>query len=462
MSEWEKVSFGSIATFKKGINYKSENYCDEGSGYPFITIKCFIKGGGYDATGLKYFDGYLDRSDLLSPEDIIFAVTDLTRAGDIVGSPLRVPDFGSKRLAVASMDCMKVSPQKEFCQNTFLYYLMMLADVRRQMVAYSAGSTVLHLDTKQVPRMTLNIPLDIAEQKKIAKILQTIDQAIESTQVLIEKYQLIKAGLMHDLFTRGIGADGKLRPPREAAPELYQETAIGWIPKEWSLAKLSDLSKTGVPHLKTGPFGSSLKGEHWVNEGVPVITIGSLGEGEFINEELLFIAEAYANLLREYRMKTGEIVFSRVADVGRSVVIGVEQAGWVMSSNLMRIHLAENLMNSAFLQSQLSFDSRIKKQIRCKVNAGGREVANSEILNSLLFVCPSVSEQQLLTDHAEINNQRIQTEIRLLEKLRKQKAGLMHDLLTGKVQVKVAETTPDQHERHIHNPYAIINTTQNP
>ncbi|MGB5599730.1 MAG: restriction endonuclease subunit S, partial [Thiothrix litoralis] len=74
--------------------------------------------------------------------------------------------------------------------------------------------------------------IKISLQKKIATILQTIDQTIESTQALIEKYQLIKAGLMHDLFTRGIGADGKLRPPREEAPELYQETAIGWIPKE--------------------------------------------------------------------------------------------------------------------------------------------------------------------------------------------------------------------------------------
>ena len=68
---------------------------------------------------------------------------------------------------------------------------------------------------------------------KIARILQTIDQAIEKTEALIEKYQQIKAGLMHDLFTRGIGADGKLRPPREQAPELYQQTPIGWIPKEW-------------------------------------------------------------------------------------------------------------------------------------------------------------------------------------------------------------------------------------
>ena len=44
---------------------------------------------------------------------------------------------------------------------------------------------------------------------------------------------------MHDLFTRGVTADGKLRPPREQAPELYQETPVGWIPVEMGLRRTS-------------------------------------------------------------------------------------------------------------------------------------------------------------------------------------------------------------------------------
>ena len=56
---------------------------------------------------------------------------------------------------------------------------------------------------------------------------------IEQTETLIAKYQQIKAGLMHDLFTRGVTPDGKLRPTRAEAPQLYQESPLGWIPKEW-------------------------------------------------------------------------------------------------------------------------------------------------------------------------------------------------------------------------------------
>jgi type I restriction enzyme, S subunit len=56
------------------------------------------------------------------------------------------------------------------------------------------------------------------------------------------KHQQIKAGLMHDLFTRGVTPDGHVRPTRFEAPHLYKETPFGWIPKEWETSPLGDLA----------------------------------------------------------------------------------------------------------------------------------------------------------------------------------------------------------------------------
>lgn len=198
------------------------------------------------------------------------------------------------------------------------------------------------------------------------------------------------------------------------------------------------MARPGTTHIKTVPFGSSLKGEHWVSEGVPVITIGAIGEGEFIYDELLFITERYAETLVDYQMKAGQVVFSRVADVGRSVVIESGQEGWVMSSNLMRIHLDNGKANPNYLQRLLSFDSRVKSQIRRKVNSGGRDVANSAVLNSLVFAWPTIQEQLEIVSQASSIDGKISKEREYLEKLKRQKSGLMHDLLTGKVPV-----TPD-------------------
>lgn len=442
MSEWESVTLSYISTQRKGINYKSADYGDEHSGHPFLTIKCFVKGGGYAPTGIKFYDGFSTKADHLSAGDILFSVTDLTRAGDIVGSPLRVPNFGGAKPALASMDCMRIEPIVERCDKDFLYHRMMLSDVRRQMVAYSAGSTVLHLDTKKVPDISVRIPTSTRTQQRIAGILDGIDAAIEKTESLIAKYQKIKAGLMHDLFTRGVTADGKLRPPPEQAPELYQETPIGWIPKAWEVSGLAAKARSGTSWIRTGPFGSSLKGEHWKEYGHPVITIGSLGEGDFIKEGLLFVNGKDAARLRDFQLRAGDVVFSRVADVGRSVVVRDEQAGWIMSSNLMRIAVDAALARPDYLQMQLAGDARVKSQIRARVNSGGRDVANSEVLSQLRFVWPDLAEQDRIIALSDRVTRRLNIELRKAEKLQCQKFGLMQDLLTGKVPVKIDE--PDQ------------------
>ena len=279
--------------------------------------------------------------------------------------------------------------------------------------------------------------IDVDRQRKIAAILSTIDTAIEQTEALIEKCQHIKTGLMHDLFTRGVLPTGQLRPPREQAPELYQETAIGWVPREWQVAGLASMGRAGTSWIRTGPFGSSLKGEHWRVDGHPVITIGALGTGEFINSELLFISSKDASRLVDFQLKENDVVFSRVADVGRSVVVRDMQAGWIMSSNLMRIAVNDAVLRPDYLQMQLASDSRVKSQIRASVNSGGRDVANSEVLNRLRFGIPKPDEQDRIIAMANQLSQRMRAEQRKVAKLQTQKLGLMQDLLTGKVAVTV-------------------------
>ena len=288
------------------------------------------------------------------------------------------------------------------------------------------------LNKKSLRKLLIEHP-SRGTQEKIATILSTIDTAIEQTEALIEKYQHIKAGLMHDLFTRGVLPSGQLRPPREQAPELYQETAIGWIPREWEVSGLASKGRAGVSWIRTGPFGSSLKGEHWRIDGHPVITIGALGTGEFIESELLFVGPKDASRLIDFQLKEQDVVFSRVADVGRSVVVREAQAGWIMSSNLMRIAVNETLLRPHYLQMQLASDSRVKAQIRASVNSGGRDVANSEVLNRLRFAIPKPNEQDRIIAMANRLAQRTNAEMRRVAKLQTQKLGLMQDLLTGKV-----------------------------
>ncbi len=364
--------------------------------------------------------------------------------GDIVYNTMRMWQGASARSDYFGI----VSPAYTVCQpvdpsaSQYLAYALKLPEHVALFRRRSQGITsdVWNLRFDELQKIRIPIVNDISSQRRIADILSTIDQAVEHTEVLIAKMQKIKAGLMHDLFTRGVLPSGRLRPRREEAPHLYKESSLGWIPKEWDTGGLADKRVPGVQHLKTGPFGSSLKLEHWVDEGRPVITIGAVGDGYFIESELLRVSEETAELLHDYQLQVGDVVFSRVADVGRSAAVGSAQEGWIMSSNLMRISLDRKQVVSNFLQAELGYDARIRLQTRAKVNAGGRNVANSEILNTLEFLWAPIAEQERIVECVTKVEASRQLNIVLVDKLKMMKLGLMHDLLTRRVRVPVPET----------------------
>lgn len=154
------------------------------------------------------------------------------------------------------------------------------------------------------------------QQQKIAAILTCIDTSIEKTEALIAKYQQIKAGLMHDLFTRGVTADGKLRPPREQAPELYQETPIGWIPKEWQYELLDKLAARGSGHTPNKNFP-----EYW-NGGIKWISLADSYRLDrlYITDTEYEISQLGIQNSSATVHPAGTVVISRDAGIGKSAI----------------------------------------------------------------------------------------------------------------------------------------------
>jgi len=248
----------------------------------------------------------------------------------------------------------------------------------------------------------------------------------------IESVEILTPPLMQDLLTKGIDENGNIRS--EETHE-FKDSPLGRIPVEWEVATIAKFGSKDRSYLRTGPFGSDLNTKHWVEEGIPVLTIGALGEGEIIKEELFYVSKTTANNLKAFRVESGDIVFSRVADIGRSLVIQDEQTGWIISSNLMRIALDKQKGNPSFLYQNIAFNSIIRAQLRVSSNSGGRDLVNGSILSSILFPWPSLDEQK----RVNAIMQRIEEKIVILKnQLVNQincKTGLMQDLLTGKVRV---------------------------
>jgi len=334
--------------------------------------------------------------------------------------------------AIAGLHSEELTPE-------FLFYGLQQWNLLQNVDQAIKGAT---LNKDKLKKIEFDYPESEVEQTKIARVLSTIDRAIEQTEALIVKQQRIKTGLMQDLLTKGIDEYGNIR---SEATHAFKDSPLGRIPVEWEVAPMSAFQLPGRPYIKTGPFGSSLNTKHWVEDGVPVITIGSLGDSGFLKQELLYVSESTAQVLSPYRVISGDIVFSRVADIGRALVITAEQDGWIISSNFMRISLNEADVLPSFLYRAIVFNPITRDQLRIFSNASGREVVNTAILSALLFAWPGPIEQKQINNQLDRVDGTINKSRQALEKLTSLKRGLMHDLLTGKRRVTALLTDKAAH-----------------
>lgn len=324
-----------------------------------------------------------------------------------------------------------VVPELKTLDSGFLYYL--LPPIACGAVTDTAikGST---LNKQTLARLKLRFPKDILQQRRIAEILSTVDEAIEQTEALIAKYRQIKAGLMHDLFTRGVTPDGHLRPAIEG-----QRTKFGWIPKGWRIGSLLDVADQLRQPILTGPFGADMGSDDFVSEGVPVLRIGNVQQGRLDLSDFLYVSEVKARQLQRYKVNEGDLLFARQgATTGRNALASRDVQGCLINYHIIRVALDHSLCAPLFIEAAFAGEI-VKRQVERDKGRGTREGINTAQLKALELPLASVDEQRsiarILMTHTELC-----TDIqRQLAKLRQQKQGLMQDLLTSRVRVKVGE-----------------------
>jgi type I restriction enzyme, S subunit len=267
------------------------------------------------------------------------------------------------------------------------------------------------------------------QRKRIGAILAFIDQAIEKTEALIHKCQQIKAGLMHDLFTRGVTADGKLRPPREQTPELYKETPLGWMPEEWIISAMGRYIEKYLygPRFDARLYSLSgnvktIRGTDFSKEGGIIYNQAPIAQ--------LPLAKIGRHILQE-----GDVVIVTTADCGLSAVFERQKMFFIPSAYTVKYRFSTKV-NPYFAKYYMQ-SSHAKMQVRKYVRQGTLgNLPGSDLLRFWIQM-PEEKEQIRIVERLEPVEKKVEEEKKYLVKLKKQKSGLMNDLLTGKVQVKV-------------------------
>ena len=280
--------------------------------------------------------------------------------------------------------------------------------------------------------------LSMPQQRRIAEILSTLDDAIEQTEALIAKHQQIKAGLMHDLFTRGVTPDGHLRPTREQAPNLYKESPLGWIPKGWEVERLGDILRRCGGYLQTGPFGSQLHAHEYQVDGIPVVMPQDINDGLLGTEQIARIHEGRAEELARHRMQLGDIVIARRGDLSRAAAISTSEQGWICGTGCFLLRLGQSALRPDYAAYVYRQDF-LQRQIAGTAVGTTMPSLNNSVMAALLFPFCDEDEQVRIVERLEGVEQDIRALSEGLFSNRQLKHGLMHDLLTGRVRVPRAD-----------------------
>jgi type I restriction enzyme S subunit len=294
----------------------------------------------------------------------------------------------------------------------WFYYFISNTDLTK----YNEATGVPSLSRDAIYGIPILLP-PLAEQKKIAEILNSVDRSIDATENLITKLENLKKALMQELFTKGIGHT------------KFKDSLLGRIPEEWEIKILKSIAS-----VKTGPFGAQLHESDYVSKGTPIITVEHLGEQGITCQNLPRVSREDKMRLSQYTLEAGDIVFSRVGSVDRNCLIKESENDWMFSGRLLRIRLNKKLLCPSFISDY--FHQELFKQYIRSIAVGGTMASlNTSLLEDVLVPVPKLGEQTEIASILSANDAKIEKAQSRLNKLQDMKKGMMQDLLTGKRRV---------------------------
>lgn len=136
----------------------------------------------------------------------------------------------------------------------------------------------------------------------------------------------------------------------EVVMSEWKETDFGKIPNDWELKQIIELKSEAKRAIAMGPFGSDIKAENFVSEGVPVIRGTNFNFDKYIDGHFVFLTEEKANQLIGSNCKPGDIVFTHRGTIGQVGLIPENKYDrYVISQSGMKLTVNSKLLNNEFI-----------------------------------------------------------------------------------------------------------------
>ena len=264
---------------------------------------------------------------------------------------------------------------------------------------------IINLKVRDYLQLRVSVP-PLEEQRRIAEILDTIDETIRATERVIAKLDTISIAL---------GVTSLRRVSTENLVRLGDECRVlggKRLPAGHSYSP----TQTHYRYLRVVDF---------YRQNVDYESLAALSESTF-------------QALSRYEIRSGELFISIAGSIGH---VGVNQPPTgmrtILTENAARIVPSDSLV-PGFLSLQMNSPA-VRAQVRAEIGTGGgvpklalHRVANIRVSR------PDISIQKEVAQWHEVGRAARDAETRKLDKLRELRAGLAADLLSGRVRTIAA------------------------
>lgn len=384
--EWEVVRLGDIVSITSGESPSLYHLKSEGK-YPYVKVEDLNNCEKYQESSREYSD---DNNTTIKAGSIIFP----KRGASILNNKVRI---AAKDIQMDS-NMMAITPHKAIVDTEFLYIRIL----HERLYRIADTSSIPQINNKHIIPYKIVVP-PLEEQRKIAAVLGVWDEAIEKQTRLIEKLALRKRGLMQRLLS------AKLRLPGFSEP--------------WQKVKFCKLFtksiKTADPLTKY--------------EVLSVTKEGIVAQKSYFNKDI--VSEDTSKYIVVER---GDLAMSGLNFWMGSCHILTNFNEGIISPAYKVFKVTEH-NNINFIRDFVRSSMFLQALQGCSVIGASivRRNLDKEMLYEWTFKIPSLKEQTAIAKVLTAADREIELAKEKLEQLRRQKRGLMQQLLSGKKRIKI-------------------------
>lgn len=425
MKLWVRAPLGKHADVRARIGWRGLSSSEYRTDGPYLIA------GQHIRKGRVVWDEYDHISDDRYDESPEIAL----RRGDVIiskdgtiGRVARIDDLPSRATLNGTM--MLVRPKRSL-DYRFLFHLLGGYSFQKLIEDKVSGSSIPHIFQRDMIGLEVDLPV-VPEQSRIAAVLDTVDKAIAKTAARIAKLKQVRAGLLHDLLTRGLDDDGQLRDPT-AHPEQFQESPVGRIPGAWRVSLARDLCSI-ITKGTTPPaaaFSTAARSVRYLR----VDNLTFTGDLDLSPAPLFVERVIHENLLGRSIVVEGDVLMNIVGPpLGKVSVVPAADHAWNVNQAIAVFRVASDVSPYYLSRWLLSPGAQTWFRRESKRTSGQLNLT-LEMCGNLPVPVPDASEAARMVELLRAIDTEHASEDAYLGKLGALKSGLTVDLLTGRVRV---------------------------